>query len=85
MKHKTAKANARTRTGLLSLLLAVLITLFCFPVTALGDGETNGESASEMSDSVQNIGLPEQTNGLSELTDVPKIALNGMSEEDGEP
>ena len=39
MKNKTAKANVRTRTRLLSLLLAVLITLFCFPVTALGTDE----------------------------------------------
>jgi len=85
MKHKTAKANVRTRTGLLSLLLAVLMTLFCFPVTALVNGETNGGNAYEAPDSVQNIGLSEQTNGLSELTDVSKIALNGMSEEDGEP
>ena len=42
MKRKTAKANVRTRTRLLSLLLAVLITLFCFPVTALGTDEAEG-------------------------------------------
>ena len=42
MKHKTAKANVRTRTRLLSLLLAVLMTFFCFPVTALGTDEAEG-------------------------------------------
>ncbi|MBO4972592.1 MAG: hypothetical protein J6D45_07230, partial [Clostridia bacterium] len=42
MKRKTAKANVRTRTRLLSLLLAVLMTLFCFPVTALGTDEAEG-------------------------------------------
>ena len=42
MKHKTAKANVKTRTRLLSLLLAVLMTFFCFPVTALGTDEAEG-------------------------------------------
>ena len=42
MKRKTAKANVRTRTRLLSLLLAVLMTFFCFPVTALGTDEAEG-------------------------------------------
>ena len=42
VKHKTAKANVKTKTRLLSLLLAVLMTLFCFPVTALGTDGIEG-------------------------------------------
>ena len=54
MKRKTAKANVKTRTRLFSLLLAVLMTLFCFHVTALGGGESDSESASVVPDAEQN-------------------------------
>jgi len=54
VKRKTAKANVKTRTRLFSLLLAVLMTLFCFHVTALGGGESDSESASVVPDAEQN-------------------------------
>ena len=67
MKHKTAKANARTRTRLLSLLLAVLMTLFCFPVTALGTDEAE-EPISETLEETADAGLSAFERGVGELS-----------------
>ena len=67
MKRKTAKANVKTRTRLLSLLLAVLMTLFCFPVTALGTDEAE-EPISETLEETADAGLSAFERGVGELS-----------------
>ena len=67
VKHKTAKANVKTRTRLLSLLLAVLITLFCFPVTAIGTDEAE-EPISETLEETADAGLSAFERGVGELS-----------------
>jgi len=67
VKHKTAKANVRTRTRLFSLLLAVLMMLFCFPVTAIGaDGVE--EPISETLEETADAGLSAFERGVGELS-----------------
>ena len=67
MKHKTAKANVKTKTRLLSLLLAVLMTLFCFPVTAIGTDEAE-EPISETLEETADAGLSAFERGVGELS-----------------
>ena len=67
MKHKTAKANVKTKTRLLSLLLAVLMMLFCFPVTALGTDEAE-EPISETLEETADAGLSAFERGVGELS-----------------
>ena len=67
MKHKTAKANVKARTRLLSLLLAVLMMLFCFPVTALGTDEAE-EPINETLEETADAGLSAFERGVGELS-----------------